>query len=141
MKKVMAMVFSILATVVHAATLDSKEAAKELTDQVMAKVGAGDIEGGLILMKPYSIIPESEFTTMIEQTKLQLPMIQGRFGKIVGSEFIKEKSAGNSLLQVVHIQKFEKHIMRWNFTFYCPGEKWVLNTFNFDDKITLMFDE
>ena len=92
-------------------------------------------------MKPYLVIPESEFNVMLEQAKLQLPAIQGRFGKIVGIEFISEKMVGKSLLQMVQIQKFEKHIMRWRFIFYDPEGKWVLNTFNYDDKIRSLFEE
>ena len=134
-------VFVLVTTTVQAATLDSKEAARKVTDQVMAKVATGDFQGGLILIKPYTIIPESEFNVMLEQAKLQLPAIQGRFGKTVGSEFISEKMVGKSLLQIVHIQKFEKHIMRWRFIFYNPQGKWVLNTFNFDDKIHSLFEE
>jgi hypothetical protein len=54
---------------------------------------------------------------------------------------ISEKTVGKSLLQIVQIQKFEKHIMRWRFIFYNPGGKWVLSTFNFDDKIQSLFEE
>jgi hypothetical protein len=133
--------FVLVTTTVQAATLDSKEAARKLTDQVMAKVASGDFTGGLILMKPYLVVPESEFSVMLEQAKLQLPAIQGRFGKIVGVEFISEKMVGKSLLQIVQIQKFEKHIMRWRFIFYNPEGKWVLNTFNYDDKIRSLFEE
>ncbi len=112
-----------VATAASAATLDSKAAARKLTDQVMTKVAAGDIEGGFQLMKPYSIVPESEISVAIEQTKLQIPVMQGRFGKTVGVEFICDKSVGNSLLQIIQIQKFEKHIMRWKFIFYSPDGK------------------
>lgn len=131
----------LMTTVASAATLESKDAAKKLTDQIMTKVASGDIEGGLLLMKPYLIIPESEFNVMVEQAKLQLPVMQGRFGKIIGAEFIKEKAVGKSLLKIVQIQKFEKHTMSWNFIFYSPDGKWVLNTFNFDDNIRSMFEE
>lgn len=133
--------FVLVTTTVQAATLDSKEAARKLTDQVMAKVASGDFNGGFILMKPYLVIPESEFNVMLEQARLQLPVIQGRFGKIIGIEFISEKMVGKSLLQIVQIQKFEKHIMRWRFIFYNPEGKWVLNTFNWDDNIRSLFEE
>ncbi len=141
MKLIAVVMFFLMTTVASAATLESKDAARKLTDQIMTKVASGDIEGGFLLMKPYLIIPESEFNVMVEQAKLQLPVMQGRFGKIIGAEFIKEKTVGKSLLQIVQIQKFEKHIMRWNFTFYSPNGKWVLNTFNFDDNIRSMFEE
>ena len=91
-------------------------------------------------MKPFLIIPESEFNVMMEKTKMQLPAIQMRFGKTIGSEFIKEKLVGYSLLQIVQIQKFEKHILRWDFIFYSPDGKWILNTFNFNDQIQSMFE-
>ena len=141
MKIIAVVLFFLMTTAASAATLESKEAAKKLTDQIMAKVATGDIEGGLMLMKSYLIIPESEFNVMVEQAKLQLPVMQGRFGKVVGTEFIKEKSVGKSLLQIVQIQKFEKHMMRWIFTFYNPDGKWVLNAFKFDDSISAMFPE
>ena len=37
--------FFLMTTVASAATLESKDAAKKLTDQIMAKVASGDIEG------------------------------------------------------------------------------------------------
>lgn len=141
MRIIAVLVFFLMTTAAHAGMIDSREAARKLTDQVMAKVISGDMEGGMILMKPYLIVPESEFNVMVEQAKLQLPVIQGRFGKVLGSEFIKEKIVGKSLLQITHIQKFEKHIMQWRFTFYSPDGKWVLNSFNFDDSIQAMFEE
>lgn len=141
MKIIALVMFLLMTTTAGAATLESKDAAKKLTDQIMSKVASGDIEGGLLLMKPYLIIPESEFNVMVEQTKLQLPVMQGRFGKIIGAEFIKEKTVGKSLLQIVQIQKFEKHVMRWSFIFYSPDGKWVLNTFNYKDAIESMFEE
>jgi hypothetical protein len=140
MKWIAILVSLLITTTVQAATLESKEAAKKLTDQVMLKVASGDLQGGLLLMKPYTIIPESEFNVMLEQTKLQLPAIQGRFGKTLGAEFLCEKDVGKSLLKIVQIQKFQRHIMRWQFIFYNPDGKWVLNTFNFDDNIRGLFD-
>jgi hypothetical protein len=133
--------FILVTTTVQAATLDSKESARKLTDQVMAKLTSGDFNGGLLLTKPYLIIPESEFNVMLEKLKLQLPAIQTRFGKTIASEFISEKMIGKSLLQIIQIQKFERHIMRWRFIFYNPAGKWILNTFNFDDNIQSLFEE
>ncbi len=140
MKFIAILISLLITTTVHAAALESKEASRKLTDQVMLKVASGDLQGGLLLMKPYTIIPESEFNVMLEQTKLQLPAIQGRFGKTLGAEFLYEKLVGKSLLKIVQIQKFERHIMRWQFIFYNPDGKWVLNTFNFDDNIRSLFE-
>jgi len=140
MKWIAILISFLITTTVHAATLESKDAARKLTDQVMLKVASGDLQAGLLLMKPYTIIPESEFKVMLEQTKLQLPAIQARFGKTLGAEFLYDKVVGKSLLKIVQILKFERHIMRWQFIFYNPDGRWVLNTFNFDDNIRSLFE-
>jgi hypothetical protein len=134
-------IFFVITTGVQAASLDSEEAASKLIDKVMEKVGSGDLVGGLLLLKPYSVVPESEFNVLLEQTKLQLPVIQGRFGKTLGTEFIAERLVGKSFFQIVHLQKFERHAVRWRFIFYSPSKSWVLDTFTFDDKIHLLFGE
>jgi len=133
--------FFLMSTAASAATLESKDAARKLTDAVVGKIASGDLDGGFLLVKPHLIAPESEFNVMLEQAKLQLPMVQGRFGKSLGTEFIKERMIGKSLLQIIQIQKFEKHLIRWKFTFYRPEAKWVLNSFIYDDNISSLFEE
>jgi hypothetical protein len=93
----------------------------------------------LLLLKPYFVVPASEFETMTEQMKLQLPMIEQRFGKTLGVELIGTEETGESLMLVTYIQKFEKTAMRWKFYFYKPNKEWVLTTFFTDDKIPMMF--
>lgn len=119
--------------------LKDGKASRELSDQVMKLVSAGDMEAGIRLVKPYLIIPEAEMETMIGQAKLQAPMLEMRFGKPVGAEFISEDRVGESVMRIVQICRYEKHLTRWNFYFYRTPTGWVLNTFNFDDKIQALF--
>lgn len=135
------MLFMMAVNSANAATLESTDAARKLSNEVVSKIVTGDLDGGFQLVKPYLIVPESEFNVMLEQAKLQMPMIHGRFGKSLGGEFIKEKLIGKSLFQVIQIQRFEKHIIRWKFIFYKPDTKWVINGFTFDDNINSLFEE
>jgi hypothetical protein len=132
-------VFLALSTSTFAATLTNPAAARKLTDEVMAKVAAGDTEGALRLTKPYLIIPDSEFETMVGQMKFQTPVMGARFGATIGTEFVREDAVGDSLFRVIHVQKFEKHPMRWAFYFYKGSGGWVLNTFRTDDVIQQLF--
>lgn len=120
-------------------TLKDPGEARKLTDRVMSRVGAGDVEGGLRLMKPYLVIPEAEFEVAVGQMKTQAPSITQRFGKSIGQEFIREDKVGTSLIRIVHIHRFERHPMRWTFFFYQGKDGWVLNTFKFDDDIRTLF--
>jgi len=123
----------------YADTLKDKESALNLAKNVMELVGTGEVEAGVKLIKPYLIIPDHEFEGVLESLRLQMPAIEKRFGKTVGMEFSQVQEVGESLMLVMYIQKFEKHVMRWKFYFYKPEDTWVLNTFNTDDKIQLMF--
>ena len=120
--------------------LSSKDKAKELVRTIMSKVETGNTSEALDLMKPYLIIPLSEFDVMKNQLSLQAPMIEQRFGATLGVELADVQEVGESLMRVMYIQKFEKHLMRWRFYFYKPKEGWVLNTFKTDDSIQLMFE-
>ena len=123
----------------NADTLKDKAAAKALAASVMDLVGKGKTTEGLTLTKPYLIIPEHEFDGILNSLKLQAPVIEQRFGKTLSSELFSIEEVGESLMLVMYIQKFEKHLMRWKFYFYKPNDSWVLNTFGTDDKIALMF--
>ena len=136
--------FLIIFVAVHAqaegtARLKDPVAVRHLTDQIMSRVAAGEIEAGLRLAEPYLIIPDSEFETMVGQAKLQGPMMFQRFGKSVGSEFIREDRAGDSIIRIIQINKFEKHVTRWTFIFYRTPSGWCVNTFFFDDRIQALF--
>lgn len=120
-------------------TLKDPLAARQLTDQAMAKVGEGNVENGLQILKPYLIIPPAEFDVMLDKLRMQQPAISQRFGKSIGSEFIREDKTGENLLRIVQIQRFEKHVMRWSFYFYRGKNGWVLNTFKTDDDIRQLF--
>jgi hypothetical protein len=113
--------------------------ARSLADKVMAKVGAGDATGGLQLAKPYLIIPESEFGVVLEQVKLQEPVLARRFGSTIGTEYLRTDAAGENLLRIVYVHRFEKHPMRWSFYFYRGKQGWVLNSFKSDDDIRQFF--
>ncbi len=97
------------------------------------------MEAGVQLTRPYLIIPEHEFLGMLDQMKMQGPAITQRFGKTLSIELAVIEEVGDSLMLVMYLQKFEKHVLRWKFYYYKPDQEWVLNTFTFDDQIFAMF--
>ena len=135
-------VFSLLifSFQVKSQDLKTKDDVKAFAADVMASVAEGKVADGLVKFKPYIIIPESEFTMSLEQLKLQQPVIDQRFGQTVGVELIDIEEQGESLMLIVYIQKFEKHVMRWKMYFYKPKDKWILNTYSTDDQLQLMFN-
>ena len=120
-------------------TLSSKNEAKELANRVMIAIGKGNMEAGIKLTKPYLIVPEHEYLALVDKMKMQEPVINQRFGETISVEVAAIEEVGESLMLVLYLQKFDKHVLRWKFYFYKPRDGWVLNTFMFDDQIRSMF--
>lgn len=120
----------------QAAELPDATAAVALSDRIMQKAAEGDVRAALELGRPYIVIPHSEFDSMLGQAELQLPMIAVRFGKPIGYEFLRNDTVGDSLVQTVYLQKFEKHAMVWRFVFYRNEKGWVLNSFKYADDLS-----
>jgi hypothetical protein len=119
--------------------LDTPEAAMDLTERIMGKVADDNIESAIFLMRPFFRLPDAEFKILLEQSKLQIPMIKSRFGTPLEHELIEQRFIGKSLMRIVHLQKYKYHAMRWMFVFYNPDGSWYINSFNFDDKIKELF--
>ena len=140
MKSVFAAIFfGTLAFFANAQGVQSVAEVRKVTDDVMSKVGKGELEAGLRAFKSLTIIPEAEFEAMLGQATTQLPIAASRFGAVAGSEFIREDHIGESLARFVYIQKFDKHAIRWIFYLYKGKNGWVINTFRFDDKWPELF--
>lgn len=42
-------------------------------------------------------------------------------------------------MKTTYIGKFERHIVRWVFTFYRPKDQWMVNAITWDDDIDALF--
>ena len=94
---------------------------------------------GIEKLRPHIVFPESELDVQISNLDMQMPIINQRFGKSIGYDFVEKETLGNSLVQYVYLQKFEKHVMVWRFIFYKPNDKWLFNTFYFNDQVKPLF--
>lgn len=122
-----------------AETLKSEAEARQLADRIMAQAAKGNLSEAFNLMRPYVIIPEAELQSAALQSKAQRDQFSNRYGKSIGYEFITEKRAGTSLLQLIYIEKTAKHALPWNFYFYKSPSGWVLNSFFWNDQLPSVF--
>ncbi len=120
----------------EAATLQADADVRAFADRVMAKVAKADLPGAFAEMKPYTIIPPTEFDAAALQSKSQRDLVGTRFGATIGYEFISEKRSGQSLLKLTYIEMTERHAIPWIFYFYRTPNGWVLNSFFWHDRMT-----
>ena len=119
--------------------LSSIANARAVADATMEKFGLEEFERGYESLKPYWPLPIVEIDNLSNQTRTQWPLVQQRFGKSLGTEFIKEEKVGEAFVRFTYIQKFERHAVRWLFVFYKPKSEWLINGVTFDDQIGRLF--
>lgn len=120
--------------------LSTEASAKALVEDCLKRMVAGDYKGGFDLLKPYWAVPSNEVDTLIIQTMSTRSLVKDRFGKSLGYEFIAQKRAGKSFLQIVAIEKLERTAIRYSVIFYMAKDSWVLQNFTWDDKVGLLFE-
>jgi len=124
----------------YCAGLATVEDTKKLSNKAASLLGQEKIVEGFSSFKPYWPLPPVEIDGLINQTNIQWPMVRQRFGKSVGVELVKEYKLGTSFIRYVYLHKFERHAIKWIFTFYKPKDVWVVNAVSFDDKIDVLFE-
>jgi hypothetical protein len=127
--------FALASCPAVAAELKDPDAALKLADTAMRTASEGKIREALELLRPYTVIPQSEMDVLISQVEMQIPIMSTRFGKSIGYELIRNDTVGESLIQPIYLLKHEKHPMVWRFIFYRNDKGWVLNSFKYVDDL------
>jgi hypothetical protein len=92
-------------------------------------------------LKPYWVFPEDELDNLAAQTATQRANIEGRFGRSLGYELVRREAVGDFLLRLTHVEKTERHALRWLFTFYKPADAWIVSGLTWDDRISALLGE
>jgi hypothetical protein len=118
----------------------TREAARKLADKVIDLASQEKFDEAYALLKPHWPMPEEEINELAKTMKTQWPMVIGRYGAPIANEFVRERKAGASFIELTYLQKFERHAMRWRFTFYKPADQWIVNAVSWDDGVGELFE-
>jgi type II secretory pathway pseudopilin PulG len=139
------MLGAVLVTLVYAvqeAQLRAEEDAISVADAMMERIVTGDYHAAFEHMRSYwPAVAASELDNLLNSTVVQRTQLETRFGESLDYEFIRSRRAGDSLLQLIYIEKTERHALRWTFRFYKPHDSWLLNNIGWSDDISELFDE
>ena len=72
----------------------------------------------------------------IQQVKSSLTATEALSGKYRGSVQIVKKVMGDRLVYMYYLVAYDRQPLKFEFHFYRPGDKWVIQNFAFSDKIT-----
>jgi hypothetical protein len=57
------------------------------------------------------------------------------YGKILGFELYEERKFGQALVELIYIQRLERHALVWKLWFYRPADDWIVNLVTFNDQL------
>jgi hypothetical protein len=120
--------------------IPTREAARKLADQAIDLASQEKFDEAYALLKPHWPMPEGEIDELAKTMKTQWPMVIGRYGAPVANEFVRERKAGASFIELTYLQKFERHAMRWRFMFYKSADQWMVNAVSWDDGVGELFE-
>jgi len=142
MNKLLAM-FVLLASAQIAAAPPKPDAVAEprkLGDEAMKYVAADDMKGLFAFITRYMPMERLELNKQRDSSIEQRRKIPAVLGKSLGFSFIRECRLSDVLVRVDYAEKREKNVIRWQFVFYRPRNAWSMVSFNWDDKVNLLFE-
>jgi len=129
----------IVAQSASAASLKDISETKSLSNKIMQHFIKAEFIKGLDIAKAYWPLPPVEIDGLANKINTQWSVVQQRFGKPTGLEFIQEERLGKSFVRFFYLHKFENHAIYWKFTYYKPKNGWKINSITFQDKLDFLF--
>jgi len=139
MKKLLILITILISSKSYASGLKTEADTKNLCVQAAKQFGTGKVKESFNTLKEFWPLPEQEIDNLSYQTTSQLQMVGGRFGELLGSDYISTQKAGNTFVKHTYVIKYQNHALRYICTFYKPKDLWVINSLTWDDETSLLF--
>jgi len=123
-----------------AETLSTLEEARNIADRAVELFSDQQYQEGVTLIKTYWAASPVTIDNLAAETRKQWSLIDRNYGRKLDTEFLRVSLAGESLVQFVHLVRFERYALKFQTTFYRNAEGWTIAGFTFDDKLETLFD-
>jgi hypothetical protein len=130
--RILVAILLALASHAYAQVLATTGDARKLADDVMAGIAAGNLDAAITQLRPQFLLPAAEADAMVAQVNSQFRSVGDRYGAPRGFDFIRQESAGESLIRLTYIARYERAPIRWRFVFYKGDKAWGLTDFGLD---------
>ena len=122
------------------AGFQSKAETKIFADKTMALILEEQFQKAFDNAKQYWPLPSIEIDGLVNQINQQWPIVNSRFGRGLGIEFIREEKIGESFVRYFYLHKFENHALYWRIDFYKPKKEWKINHFVYLDSLDILYE-
>lgn len=120
-------------------TFGTKREITARLDAFMQLLVDGDNAAAFELLAPYWPFGAEEVAGVRRSLEENANTILARYGELLGYEQAEQQQIGSSLVRFTYLAKYERHALRWSFDFYRPDDRWLLNSFWWDDSVEELF--
>lgn len=100
----------------------------------------GKMEEALELLKQNTVMTAGSIDTLKVTIADQMENIFPQFGKMLSSEFIKEKKVKNFIAKRFYLIRLSRFFLKVDFTLYNIGTNWTITAFHYNEDAEELFD-
>ena len=111
-----------------AQTLLSEDELRPFADRVVDVLRKEGTTAAFAMMKPYALIPESEFQALASEATSAHDQFRARAGKTVGFDFF-DQTRKESTIKVAYFERAKQGNLSWMLFFAKSANGWGLGSF------------
>ena len=121
--------------------LANSDEAKALSEKFLRTIQDSTPAAGLDLLKGYScFMTDANYNGWLSQMTGQRKNYETQYGKLRGYTLMKQQSIADTFLRLTYIERSEKAVIHWAFTYYNPsGDGWCFYGMTWDYSIEPLF--
>src|SRR3954462_1130064 len=100
-------------------------------DQIMMAFKSRQLDSVILLLKDYSSIDPVAVDSLRPTIETELNRSYENYGKLLAIDFVREKTIGQIAVKRFYVMKFERFFLKFLFTLYNNGNKWMITGFSF----------
>ena len=115
--------------------------AKAIPEALMNKLKAGEVDSFASGVRGnMATIPDAEFAVFKANLTEFRALCAKSYGTSLGEfELIREQSAGQTMVRLIYLEKFEKGGVAWDFQMYHSPDGWKLSSVDWNRTLNLAF--
>lgn len=141
MKKYYILFLLIFSSPIFADSLKSEKKTLSFSNEMISLLFKEKFQEAFNSAKPYWPIPPVEIDSIVNKINQQWPLVNQRFGKAIGTEFIRKETIGKSFVRYYYLHKFQNHAIYWRIGFYKPSKEWKINSVVFLDSLDILYEK
>ena len=117
-----------------------KERINKVCDTFMQIFVRGNVSDAFQLLKQNTVVEKSSVDSLQVIVQYQVQEVFPKYGKILSSEFVKEKRIKDFIAKRFYVIKFSKFFLKVDFTLYKNSNSWTITAFNYNEDIDELFN-